>query len=78
MTFRNKFIAAYFGTLALLRLILALTSAFLRPMTLLDVPPLPIDTSNLCPLNLHLQFGLAPHAIVTMFGEWSCLFRLLA
>ena len=78
ISFKNKFVAVYFGTLALLRLILSLASTFLRPMTLFGVPNLPIDTSNLCPTNIHLEFKLVPYVIATTFGEWSCLFRPLA
>jgi len=78
ITFRNKFIGAYFGTLALLRLILSLLSNLLAPVTVLDVPPLPVDTSNLCPIDLRLKFRLVPFAIATTFGEWSRLFRPLA
>ena len=38
-------------------------------MTLFGDPRLPIDTFNLCPINIHLEFKAAPYVISTAFGE---------
>ena len=70
ITFKNKILAVYFGTLALARLAVSLASAFARPVAFVDLPPIPIDAFNFCPVVPNLQFKLVPNAIGTAFGEW--------
>ena len=69
MTLRNKFIGLYFGTLAAVRFAVALASPFVKPATLLDLPPVPIDAFNLCPIVAQFEFKYLPNAIGTVFGE---------
>ena len=68
ITFRNKIVAVYFGTLAFARLAVTLASAFLQPVTFIELPPVPVDAFNLCPVVVHLRFKLAPNSLSTTFG----------
>jgi len=70
ITFRNKILAVYFGTLALARLAVSLASSFARPVAFVDLPPIPIDAFNFCPVLPNLQFRLVPNALGTVFGKW--------
>jgi len=70
ISFRNKTLVVYFGTLASARLAVSLASAFARPVAFVDLPPIPIDALNFCPVVPNLQFRLVPNAIGTAFGEW--------
>lgn len=77
ITFRNKILAAYFGTLVLARLTVSLASSFVQPVIFTDLPPIPINTFGFCPIVAHLRFRLIPSAIGTAFGECLCWFYLL-
>ena len=73
ITFGNKILAVYFGTLALARLAVSLASSFVRPVAFVDLPPIPIDAFNFCAVVPQLQFRFVPNAVGTAFGEWFCL-----
>jgi len=72
MTLGNKLVAVYFGALALARLAVTLASLFLRPVTLMDLPPIPVDAFNLCPVVVDLQFKVVPNSLATTFGALVC------
>ena len=78
MTFKNKILAAYLGTLAFARLVVSLATSFTKPPTIVNLPPLPVDAFNLCGIVTHLQFKIVPNAMATAFGKYLCSFRLLA
>jgi len=59
----------YFGTMALARLALSLAACFLRPVEFTDLPPIPIDAFNLCPIVARYELRYATGAIGTAFGE---------
>ncbi|KAF9646546.1 hypothetical protein BDM02DRAFT_3188752 [Thelephora ganbajun] len=69
ITFKNKMLVVYFGTLALARLAMSLASAFTKPPAIIDLPRIPVDAFNLCGIMVTLQFKLVPNAIGTAFGE---------
>ena len=77
ITFRNKFVAAYFAILASMRFALSFASGFLQPPTLNHLPPIQLGISNFCPDVLHLKFKVVPYVFATVFGEQLCLFRPL-
>ena len=69
ITAANKFLAVYFGALALCKLVVNL-AAFLRPVGLLELPPIPLDIFKTCAFIPHSRsFRLVPNAIATAFGE---------
>jgi len=71
MTFKNKILVAYLGTLALARLAVSLVTAFIKPPTIVDLPPLPVDAFDLCGIVVHLRFKMVPNSIGTAFGLCS-------
>ena len=68
ITIGSKVAAVYFGSLALARPVLALTSAIARPVTFVDLPPIPVDAFNMCPVQIHPIFRIVPFALPTLFG----------
>ena len=69
VTLRNKFLAVYFGALALTRLSLGLASAFSNHPTVTSSPDTPvIDAFNLCVTIIELRFTLALSSVGTTFG----------
>ena len=72
ITFKNKILAAYFGALTLARLAMALTTAFLKPPTLIELLPeplpVPIDALNACGMVVDLRLMLIPSSLGTTFG----------
>jgi len=40
----------------------------------LDLPPIPIETFNLCLMLPRFQFKLVPYTIATVFGDYPCSF----
>jgi len=67
ITFRNKAFVVYFGTLALTRFVVSLAASFLKPPTIVSLPPVPVDAFNLCATVADIQFGSAPNSIGTAF-----------
>ena len=69
ITFRNKILAVYFGTLTLARLAMALAKAFIKPPTFVELPLVPVDAFNVCgPVVDDLRFMLVPSSLGTAFG----------
>ena len=68
ITFRNKILGAYFGTLALARLVTTIVSAFLEPPTFVELLPVPIDAFNMCATAVDLRLMLVPRSLGTAFG----------
>ena len=64
----------YFGAMAMARLALSLAACFLRPVELLDLPPIPIDAFNLCPIVARYELRYATGVVGTVFGEQLCSF----
>ena len=69
LTLRNKFVAVYFGTLALTRFAISLASPLAKPVGVFDLPPIPIETFNLCLMIPQFKFRLVPFTLATVFGE---------
>jgi len=55
--------------MALARLVLSLAACFLRPVEFLDLPPIPIDAFNMCPIVPRYELRYATGAVGTVFGE---------
>lgn len=70
ITFRNRPLAVYFGTLVLSKIALGLTSSFRKPPTIIALPPIPIDAFNLCAITVDLHLILFHNSIGTVFGTW--------
>ena len=68
ITFKNKILAVYCGTLTLARLSMALATAFFKPPTFIDLPALPIDAFNMCLSVVDLRLMLIPSSLGTAFG----------
>ena len=70
LTLRNKFVAAYFGTIAATRYAMIMSSALGIPVEIIDLPqiPIPLDTSNACLLIPQLRFRPVSNALATTFG----------
>ena len=75
MTFKNKILAAYLGSLALARLAVSLATSFVKPPTIVSLPPLPVDAFNLCGIVVHLQFKMVPNSIDERAGRCGNLSR---
>ena len=71
MTFKNKILTTYLGTLALARLAVSFATSFLKPPTIVGLPPLPVDAFDLCGIVVHLQFKMVPNSIGAAFGLCS-------
>ena len=78
ITFKNKIIGVYFGTLTLARLATSLASTFIGPPTFVDLSQLPIGTFGMCGIIVDLQFMIVPSSIGTAFGTLLRWFQLLA
>ena len=70
ITFKNKILAVYFGSLALTRVAMTLASTFTKPPVIISLPRIPVDAFNLCGIKIDLQFKLVPNSIGTVFGMW--------
>jgi len=68
ITFNNKVLAAYFGTLTLARLTTTLVTAFLKTPTFIELLPVPIDAFNMCATNVDIRLMLIPSSLGTAFG----------
>ena len=62
-------LAAYFGALALARVAVSLATSFIKPPTIVDLPPFPVDAFDLCGIVVHLQFKMVPNSIGSAFGK---------
>ena len=67
----------YFGSLALARFILTLVSSVSRPVTFINLPQIPVDAFNMCPVQVHLMFKVVPNSLSTVFGALACQSLLL-
>ena len=76
LTFRNKFIALYFGSLVVTKFVTLFISTHSNPVGLFDLPqiPIPLDTFDACLVIPKLRIKRVPLALSTAFGEQSCLF----
>ena len=68
LTFRNKILVVYFGTLAVARLVAAFTASVVRPFTFVDLSQIPADAFNLCGIVVEFPFMIIPSSIGTAFG----------
>jgi len=67
ITFRNKRLAVYFGTLILARFTIGLVAAFIKPPTILEFPLVPVDAFNQCATIVNLHLMLIPSSLGTAF-----------
>ena len=71
LTFRNKFVALYFGSLAATKFATFFISSLSNPVGLFDLPkiPIPLDTFNACLVIPKFRIKLVPNSLATAFGE---------
>jgi len=67
VTFRNKVLVVYFGTLALARFMIALIVVLIKHPTIVGSLPVPIDAFNQCATVMDLRLMLIPSSLGTAF-----------
>lgn len=68
ITSKNRIIAVYLGTLVLAKLITNFITGFLKPPSVVPIPPIPLDFFNMCTMNVDLHLMVIPNSIGTVFG----------
>lgn len=77
LTFKNKLLMVYFGSMALTGFIVSVIGFSSRPPEIVTLPWLPTDSASLCTLIAIFKFKLVPLSILTTFGMWLRSFRSL-
>ena len=68
ISFKNRILVVYFGTLALARLAATFAANFAKPPVYAPLPALPIDAFGLCGVHVDLSLTFIPYSIGTAFG----------